>query len=349
MFCTKCGREVKDDMRFCDKCGAAIIIYDIDQTCYSSPLDSDSGNVTKSCIKDRNRAVICGAIIATLITVVICIVIFIRKHTSDRSLSSVVEMEETEDATIESGDVDKDTISEKIIIQQDDSDDERSDENISNEIGWDLSLKNFLDEEAYLRDNWVDSEPLSETEDYVPITYALYDFEKDGVPEVLVNNGGETYAENYELLYGYDTGSYKYIGTLPGEDTILKYGDDSAYGGLFAFGSLRGEHWKDYYDLSEGKLCKTVIFFGIDDVSNDSDNGVQEIEKTSNNALSKAFENANTNLEYIAKDDYVRMEWESFLNKYGFNSSFDVKNVMADNSISISEESILSKIKLKRR
>lgn len=177
---------------------------------------------------------------------------------------------------------------------------------------WMDAYKRFLDDEQYLKaKEW---HTMEFGEDYDPIAYALYDMDKDGIPELFIHNGAESYADSITFVFFYKDGEIAYFANLPGSSYNFRYGDISKYPGVFTDGAHTGCVWTDYYFKKGNELGQETVIMS----EMDPDGTMIEDERTQDEELFDAHECSLTILDFVTENDYSSMGWSDFARKFGY-------------------------------
>lgn len=324
MFCKKCGAELPDGARFCKKCGA--------QTNIEAVHNSDSYAYIKDNRISRSSKKYFYVAAAVLLAVVFLgLGIFFTLKIIESRKESIATAEDVSA---------KQKYSEALPENEETSgnteafsEENTEPENIEKETektfdteefeGWETACRVFLEDEGYLlTDEEYFTEPDEYGYDYEPIAYALYDFEGDRLPEIIINNGEESYAGNVNYVYKYKDGGFSYIDMLPGSSYTFRYDENNdSYRGLFVDGAHTGAYWTDYYELSGDGLEVENVRTSEEEYDQKNDKyTVKETYKTTDNELGRADGKAVYSLEFVAEGDFFKMGWDSFLKSYGIES-----------------------------
>ena len=91
-------------------------------------------------------------------------------------------------------------------------------------------------------------------------TFGLYDMNRDGIPELILTNGGPYNAVMSDYAYTYRNGKVEYLGLIRGIYSDFFYFDGSSFPGLFWVGSYGASvSGIDYYYITNGKLKQDQV------------------------------------------------------------------------------------------
>ena len=191
-------------------------------------------------------------------------------------------------------------------------------------------------QELILEDGWQRLEeeffPDREDVDYEPIAFGIYDFNLDGTPEIIANNGEESYAGNVDYVYLCGGDGVRSAGVL-GAGEIYYYDQTSSYPGIFAAGAHTGAYWTEYVTLENDRMERSRVV-SYEDLSNP---GVRtEDFRTEDAALFAAWEQLDSGgspkntLELTPIKDIAEMGFEAFLARYGFHAESVMNAEMAE-------------------
>ncbi|MBR2185803.1 MAG: hypothetical protein IJ857_00530 [Lachnospiraceae bacterium] len=189
--------------------------------------------------------------------------------------------------------------------------------------GWERAYDLFLENEAYLTSKNGDfySVEGQEGSEFNPIAYALFDLNNDGTPELLINNGCESYATDVTYYYGFKNGEVSFLGELEGTYYDKRYNFQSDYPGIFILGGHSGWWTVEYvYIDGQNKEIRERVAYGDDsgDGYFDSDS---ELYRTDNKDLYEAYLEAKDKLLFTSINDFREAGWEQFRRKYTALSS----------------------------
>lgn len=97
------------------------------------------------------------------------------------------------------------------------------------------------------------------------IQFALHDFERDGIPELLIGNGYDTHLNGGAYVFAYQDGQIRCLGDITSDPGGLGLfsSDDSYYTGLFWTESFQGSRGTLYYYIDEkGELARELVESG---------------------------------------------------------------------------------------
>ena len=94
---------------------------------------------------------------------------------------------------------------------------------------------------------------------YIQPRFSLYDFDKDGVPELFAFNGGPSLAQSTVYVFKHESWGISYVGNVGFRGCELYYYGDSAYPGVFCSDGNNGVIRTVYYELQSGNLTSSEI------------------------------------------------------------------------------------------
>lgn len=142
------------------------------------------------------------------------------------------------------------------------------------------------------------------------IKFALYDFDGDNVPEMIVKNGAKNENEMVNYIYVYKNEKVVYLGKAGEYDSDFMY--VSGYPGLVWTGGKAGKYVSYYYDIKNDKLVsKLVMEENIDYVNNQME--YSYIQKTKDDKLYIACKNAGKKLNMYSIDSINIKGWNNFV------------------------------------
>ena len=183
---------------------------------------------------------------------------------------------------------------------------------------WKVVYKEFIENREYL--NSIESYDVGSDENDLDnkIAFALYDLDADGTPEIIANNGKNSYAEDMAYAYSCKDGKMFFLGELPGSYDDYRYVKGGNFPGLFIDGMHTGVYWTHYYYLSGDTIEREIIVEKEDLMSDYGSTGeIIEVERTSNELLFEANNRATNILTFVSESAYASLGWEGFLNEYG--------------------------------
>ncbi|MBR3004151.1 MAG: InlB B-repeat-containing protein [Lachnospiraceae bacterium] len=142
---------------------------------------------------------------------------------------------------------------------------------------WSWDYYQFLISGEYINTSYY---TMDEKNDYFPITAALHDMDADGVPELIVSSGGDSYASSTSFIYTYNNGEIRYLGMTNPYDGA--YFTDPDYPGLVWDVAHTGAYAAYYYYIENGELQCEQIYMSEDDTDSKQ---IVELSRTSDTAL----------------------------------------------------------------
>lgn len=168
--------------------------------------------------------------------------------------------------------------------------------------------------------NWY--KPNSGNHDYYPINFSLHDVDANGIPELIIYNGGESIADAGWRAFSFDGNKVVNLGSLGfrrGEFNLI---NNSKYPGLYYAAAIAGgpigygEVYGVYYEISGGKISDKAVLTKLIE----SNTLKTEIEQnTDDNNLFNACQNQLGNkLDFYTESEIDQMGWNEFCKAYGF-------------------------------
>ena len=146
----------------------------------------------------------------------------------------------------------------------------------------------------------------------VPIAFTLHDFDRDGVPELIVDNGGEALAFSTGYVYSASSGYLQYLGNAGSRYCWIYALSDPAYPGVFDTDGTGGYLETNYYYLQNGTINRE--FVAGEDSSTDVDEPVIT-EQSSNAALFSSWQTSDQlSIRKYTYEEIVAMGWDAFVN-----------------------------------
>lgn len=240
-----------------------------------------------------------------------------KVHEEIARIEEIAKLKEMAEKEEEIQETDRSTGEEKAEVFEDVEEDEELLEEDTDEE-WKEVYRDFIENKGYLK-NAETYDTGSGQYNNELIAFALYDMDLDGIPELLINNGEESYADNSNYVYSYKDGAIIYIGILPGASSDFRYGENSDFPGLFIDGMHTGSSWTEY-DYKNGYSIESEMVSESEDADlyygyGSPDESV-EVERTSNDKLYRENDKAVYNLKFITESEYPSLGWDAFLNKY---------------------------------
>ncbi len=160
---------------------------------------------------------------------------------------------------------------------------------------------------------WGSISPWGEYDDY---WVRLYNFDADGIPELMISNGYASPLDGKSYIYTYADGEIKYIGnTRP----YPQYIPESAYTGIWGeWYTMYDDHTINYYWKEGNKInCRSVCQYDITEP--------EILSQTTEN--SELYEEAQKELKAVygaTPEEIITMGWESFVeNALGENIRYE--------------------------
>ncbi len=199
---------------------------------------------------------------------------------------------------------------------------------------WQSAYHNFIFNQGYLNiaHNSYGSES---TGDVSAVCYALRDLDASGTPELIIDNGADSYAGSVSYLYEFADGMVNYAGTMPSsrnEEYICM--DQLSLPGVFCRGAHTGAYWTDYYSYNGTVTSENVSTssdlvmdpatgeYKVNTDPNTGDAVPIEESRTSNTTLYKAYQlilsGQGTKLAFHTLNELNQMGWDAFLAEYGY-------------------------------
>ena len=91
------------------------------------------------------------------------------------------------------------------------------------------------------------------------LTFGIFDMGQDGVPELIIHDGGASMAEMTNYVFSYQDGAIEFVGELGSRESTMKYAPGSDYYGVFWLSGNNGILDALYYSISDGKLVEEAV------------------------------------------------------------------------------------------
>ena len=124
-------------------------------------------------------------------------------------------------------------------------------------------LRDFLLTERFL----VSQEKYYTEEGSTELLFGLHDMNADGTPELLIQNGSPLYAELTDHIYGFEGGTFRYLGDAGFRECELWTAPGSAYPGVFCTAGHSGFITDVYYGMQEDGTVQSEIIATYEDTS----------------------------------------------------------------------------------
>ncbi len=143
--------------------------------------------------------------------------------------------------------------------------------------------------------------------------FCLHDLNRDGVPELLVEDAISTNSSGFtHTVYTLRSGKAVECGSLENRGGDVFYSSDAAYPGIFTDCYYHYAHWADYFTLEGTTLTKNQIL-----MSNNRDDPKVYVETfhTQDSKLDQAYQNRITLGQYT-QQEIREMGWDTFVGMY---------------------------------
>lgn len=147
---------------------------------------------------------------------------------------------------------------------------------------WSGAYYSFILEGGYLK-----SGQTYYTADGDSISFSLHDMDNNGIPELIVLNGGPSEAQRTYYVYACKEGSVVYMGTTSYRASEPVYAPGTQYPGIFDESLSTGIFQGTYYYMKDGKYLSESVYYGVYD-----NNGENKYQDTSDNKLYELYSNA---------------------------------------------------------
>ena len=265
MVCKYCGSEIKDNARFCPKCGKKLL----GETNLTGPAAFQGANMPSEGVNKRRDSVP-GKIIAVLIAVVIllavaCVIIISSRTGSGKTEDYVKEepkgegFKETAPAESVNNDEPEDISTEQTVSEQSEVIAEPAETNEADPVQESEAVDDEFSDCQICYIDVIENEHQkllagsSDDYEYNMETiegYSLYDIDKDGMPELFIRLGHDE-ASYHGRVYTFKNGELKlvedellmghtYLASDPNENGVLLCYGHMGYAGI-SRASLRGE------------------------------------------------------------------------------------------------------------
>lgn len=151
-----------------------------------------------------------------------------------------------------------------------------------------------------------------------PITFSLHDMDANGVPELIIYNGGENEAVAGYHAFAFDGAKTVYLGVLGYRKGYFNIINNTDFPGLYYINGNNGTFLGTYYTLREGNLITEIVL--TKNINSFDEYKSENITKnTTNNALFTACSNdIGEILPVFTAEEVDQMGWNSFCAVYGF-------------------------------
>lgn len=138
--------------------------------------------------------------------------------------------------------------------------------------------------------------------EYVEERVSLYDFDKDGTPELLITNGYMARTERWAYIYTYENGKIKYLGIGPTDSFCIK---DSEYNGIW--GCYGGGEYNWTYYWKDGDVIGSEYVFQ----ENTWDNAI--IQETDDDKLFAESQKEKISLYQATPSEIIGIGWKYYV------------------------------------
>ena len=169
---------------------------------------------------------------------------------------------------------------------------------------------------------------------YQTIVFMLYDFDRDGTPELIADSGYAAFSSPYMYVYTVKNGQMEYIMRLPFSYGVC-YSDSPAYKGLFYSYGRQGGYYTYYADCDEISFRSKLLAYDIVKDYSDWDKGFDTtivdqdlyyayLDCTTAGPVKATFNRQGKNkLPYYNYTEINSMGWDSYIAEYGFSAKED--------------------------
>ena len=147
------------------------------------------------------------------------------------------------------------------------------------------------------------------------LTFCFFDLGQDGMPELIIHDGGASMAEMTNYVFSYHDGAVEFVGELGSRESTMKYAPGSDYYGVFCLSGNNGILDALYYSISDGKLVEEAVLEGeLDYDKNLGEDILISIRQlTEDDDLYEAYFNANEEVKMYSAEEINNMGWEHFI------------------------------------
>jgi hypothetical protein len=145
--------------------------------------------------------------------------------------------------------------------------------------------------------------------DMTLISFSLFDFDSDGIPELFIFNGSVVSAGALTLVYTCENNEITNVGTI-GQYYALTHSPDSEFSGIFEAYVRMGSYEAFYLELRDGEIA---FIENVHLSQYDHTNELEEMWRTENSSLYNAYIDA-IPLQFFSLNDVRTMTWDEFVN-----------------------------------
>lgn len=145
------------------------------------------------------------------------------------------------------------------------------------------------------------------------IIFALHDFNKDGIPEIVVKNGATAEKDMSNYVYTFKNNKVTYLGKAGTLSSDFKLTSNPVYPGLYWESGSNGEYKGYYYNISNDKIAEEYVLIKKVEYSGGNIEYSSE-QKTTDKTLYETCKNSKEKLSMYTVEEIKQMGWDSFIN-----------------------------------
>ena len=184
---------------------------------------------------------------------------------------------------------------------------------------WKRAYWEFISEKQY--NNYIDD--IAEEGSYGP-GYAIWDFEGDNIPELIMTNGPVSEAEATNHIFSFQNGKILYLGNAGFRHGLFLRMSDQDFRGLFWQNGNMGYYPAYYYFLENGQLKSEYVYLEETKWNSDEPSTSSITVQTNDEDLYQACREARDRLVMYMMEEISSIGgWDAFLSVYGYGDDFD--------------------------
>ncbi|MBQ4528361.1 MAG: S-layer homology domain-containing protein [Clostridia bacterium] len=185
----------------------------------------------------------------------------------------------------------------------------KSENKTSAKATWKDAYKEFVDGQGY-----ADAKQRFFTENKDYISFALWDMNADGIPELICKNGAKNKEDMVTYIYTFKNDKLMFLSKAGTGDSNFLYSDDSRYPGLFWSSGEAGVYLTYYYTIKNEKFHEEVVLEDLVDYTGVAFDYTRS-QKTSDDELYAVGKNVRQKLKMYTVNRIKAIGWNTFLNE----------------------------------